>query len=92
MIKATKIFLGIYLFIVFVIVLVLYSPFYLIFGLLKLILIIANYIMKLRRNFTKNKDAETEFLNRQFENQNRTNGWIQVTENDFDDKMSEEEF
>ena len=35
-------------------------------------LIIANYIMKLRRNFTKNKDAETEFLNRQFENQNRT--------------------
>ena len=91
MIKATKIFLGIYLFIIFAIVLVLYSPFYLIFGLLKLISIIANYVMELRRNFTKNKNAETEFLNRQFENQNRTNNWIQVTENDFD-KMSEEEF
>lgn len=91
MIKATKIFLGIYLFIVFAIVLVLYSPFYLIFGLLKLISIIANYMMELRRNFTKNKNAETEFLNRQFKNQNRTNGWIHVTENDFDN-MSEEEF
>lgn len=91
MIKATKIFLGIYLFIIFAIVLVLYSPFYLIFGLLKLVSIIANYMMELRRNFTKNKNAETEFLNRQFENQNRTNNWIQVTENDFDN-MSEEEF
>lgn len=91
MIKVTKIFLGIYLFIVFAIVLVLYSPFYLIFGLLKLVSIIANYMMELRRNFTKNKNAETEFLNRQFENQNRTNGWIHVTENDFDN-MSEEEF
>ena len=91
MIKATKIFLGIYLFIIFAIVLVLYSPFYLIFGLFKLVSIIANYIMELRRNFTKNKNAETEFLNRQFENQNRTNNWIQVTENDFDN-MSEEEF
>ena len=91
MIKATKIFLGIYLFIVFAIVLVLYSPFYLIFGLLKLVSIIANYMMELRRNFTKNKNAEKEFLNRQFENQNRTNGWIHVTENDFDN-MSEEEF
>ena len=91
MIKATKIFLGIYLFIVFAIVLVLYSPFYLIFGLLKLVSIIANYMMELRRNFNKNKNAETEFLNRQFENQNRTNGWIHVTENDFDN-MSEEEF
>lgn len=91
MIKATKIFLGIYLFIVFVIVLVLYSPFYLIFGLLKLVSIIANYLMKLRRNFIKNKDAEKEFLNRKFENQNHTDGWIQVTENDFDN-MSEEEF
>ena len=90
MIKATKIFLGIYLFIIFAIVLVLYSPFYLIFGLLKLISIIANYVMELRRNFTKNKNAETEFLNRQFENQNRANGWIQVTENDFEDNMSEE--
>ena len=91
MIKATKIFLGIYLFIIFAIVLVLYSPFYLIFGLLKLVSIIANYMMELRRHFTKNKNAETEFLNRQFENQNRTNNWIQVTENDFDN-MSEEEF
>ena len=91
MIKATKIFLGIYLFIIFAIVLVLYSPFYLIFGLFKLVSIIANYMMELRRNFTKNKNAETEFLNRQFENQNRANNWIQVTENDFD-KMSEEEF
>lgn len=91
MIKAAKIFLGIYFLIIFAIVLVLYSPFYLIFGLLKLVSIIANYMMELRRNFTKNKNAETEFLNRQFENQNRTNGWIHVTENDFDN-MSEEEF
>lgn len=91
MIKATKIFLGIYLFIIFAIVLVLYSPFYLIFGLLKLVSIIANYMIELRRNFVKNKNAETEFLNRQFKNQNRTNDWIQVTENDFDN-MSEEEF
>ena len=91
MIKAIKIFLGIYLLIIFAIVLVLYSPFFLIFGLLKLVSNIINYMMKLRRNFTKNKNAETEFLNRQFENQNRTNNWMQVTENDFD-KMSEEEF
>lgn len=91
MIKLVKIFLGIYLFIVFVITLAIYSPFYIIFNLIKFCSNIINYLAKGLVYFYP-QDTGIELLHRPFENQNYTDEWIPVTENDFDNKMSEEEF